>query len=139
MAARVDCLIPMYRFLYRVDLRLLPAGVSGVFLALQLVGALITSVKHIRKRSTPQSESQTGDSDPSDITPDRRLVQKLQNLPYDCGGFRTFGFLVARVVGALALLYLSTITTLENCKKDSVEDLVGCPEFWVTAAFVRRL
>ncbi|KDR83044.1 hypothetical protein GALMADRAFT_134555 [Galerina marginata CBS 339.88] len=67
------------------------------------------------------------------------LGQKLKSHVHYYGGYTIFGFMVARLAGSVALLYLS-VTTIHGCASNpawtNLDALTECPERLMTTSFL---
>lgn len=103
-----------------MDLRFIPLLLSGIFVILQLVYAVL-----MLYRGRSQSKQEIGAS--SDVavaseeeengTRPRALFNGSQESVRIRGGFVIFGFMVVRLVDTLLLLYLFATTNVQDCRK----------------------
>ncbi|KAF8908923.1 hypothetical protein CPB84DRAFT_105721 [Gymnopilus junonius] len=117
-----------------IDLRVLPLGLSGVFLGLQLLGALINGIIGIQVEQ--QNEDGSINIEPVNVGTRREgMIHRLKSVPHTLGGFVIFGFMAARLAGCLTLLYLSGITPVQERKESHGKQFINCPEYWMTLTF----
>ena len=114
------------------DLRLVPFAIAGLSLTIEVLYALICALLRARQADDEESE------ETSRTTRRHRIREHIQYY----GGYTIYGFMVARLVGTLLLLHLST----DNASKcQPTKGWLGlrnlpteCPDYILSLTFVSR-
>jgi len=114
------------------DLRLVPFAIAGLSLTIEVLCALICAL--LRSR-------QADDEEPQETSRTTRRHRIRKHIQY-YGGYTIYGFMVARLVGTLLLLHLST----DNASKyqptkgwSGLRNLpTECPDYILSLTFVSR-
>jgi len=111
------------------DIRAIPLAVAAVSLVLLSLHVLYRGVYHYLNRKTEEDGGE--DVGPGETSPEG-LSARLKAHTRIFGGYTIYGFMLARLLGSVALFYLSTIT-LRQCEKIEVGE---CPEAYFTVPYV---
>ncbi|KDR83115.1 hypothetical protein GALMADRAFT_238938 [Galerina marginata CBS 339.88] len=122
-----------------MDLRVIPLALSGFFLCFQTVLFLVNRLTRYGKRHI--NEDANASTQISVTEGGRRgFLAILRGCIHAYGGPTIFGFMVARLAGTVALLYLSTTTPVQDCEVTTGWLHWGfptyCAEYSLTITFV---
>ncbi|CAA7262907.1 unnamed protein product [Cyclocybe aegerita] len=110
-----------------LDTRTVPLAVAAISLGC-LVLQLAFHVVHSQLQKRP--------GDVHDTTSDGTLFQKINHHVQFYGGYTIYAFMLARLVGVVTLLYLSSIS-VRQCNFNTERQ--SCPEYFLSSTYVHAL